>query len=60
MTWDNVQQLIRIIMHIVAGALVQSGWISEDISVQLTGGVISLASVLWWVFWNKKRPETNA
>ena len=60
MTWDNVQQLIRIVMHIVAGYLLNNGIVTEEVSTQLTAGVISLASVAWWFFWNKKRPESTA
>lgn len=57
MNWDNVQQLIRIIAQIGAGALVSKGVITEDIATQLTGGILSLASVAWWIFWNNKRDK---
>lgn len=55
MNWDSVQQLIRIIAQIGAGALVSRGLITEDIATQLTGGIMSLAMVAWWIFWNNKR-----
>ena len=57
MTWDSVQQFIRIGMQMLAGGLVSKGYITEDIATQLVGGVISLAGVAWWLFWNKNRAE---
>ena len=54
MTWDNIQQLIRIVMQVVAGMLISRGVITEEIGATLTGGVISLGNVVWWVFWNRK------
>lgn len=57
MNWDSVQQLIRIVIQLGAGALVSRGVITEDLSAQLIGGVMSLAAVGWWVFWQKHRPD---
>ena len=57
MKWDSVQQLIRIVIQIAAGALVSRGFITEDLATQLTGGVMSLATVVWWMFWESGRPE---
>ena len=57
MTWDSLQQLIRIVAQLGAGALVSRGFITEDIATQLTGGIMSLAMVAWWMFWNKDRPD---
>lgn len=59
MTWDSVQQLIRIIAQLGAGALVSRGVITEDLATQLTGGILSLATVGWWVFWQNQRKDTT-
>lgn len=59
MNWDNIQQLIRIVAQVGAGALVSKGVITEDIASQLIGGVMSLAMVGWWIFWNKDRATTT-
>ena len=60
MDWNTIQQLIRIIMQVVAGMLISRGIITEEIGATLTGGVISLGNVVWWVFWNKKvAPSTS-
>ena len=56
MTWDSLQQLLRISIQMLAGALVTKGYLNEDMATQLVGGVMSLAGVAWWVYWNNKRP----
>jgi hypothetical protein len=55
MTWDTIQQLIRIIMQVVSGMLVGKGIITEDLGVALIGGVLSLSQVAWWAFWQRTR-----
>jgi hypothetical protein len=55
MTWDTIQQLVRIIMQVVAGMLVSKGIITEEMGVTLIGGVVSLGSVAWWVLWQRSR-----
>jgi len=56
MTWDTVQQLVRIIMQIAAGFLVQRGLITEDMAVTFTGSAVSLIGIIWWMVWTNKRP----
>lgn len=53
MTWDTVQQFIRIIMQVLAGMLVSRGYITQDMAVTLTGAVLSLGGIAWWVFWQR-------
>lgn len=55
MTWDTIQQFVRIIMQVLAGMLVSRGYITADMGVTLTGAIISLAGIGWWVFWDRKR-----
>lgn len=55
MNWDTVQQFIRIIMQVLAGMLVSKGYITAEMGVTLSGAVLSLAGIAWWVFWDKKR-----
>lgn len=58
MTWDTVQQLVRILMQLVAGFLVQRGFITEDMAVTFVGAVVSLGGIAWWALWQRSRPET--
>ena len=55
MNWDTIQQLVRIIMQVVSGFLVGKGYMDADMGIALTGGVISLANVAWWVLWQRHR-----
>ncbi|MGE0583709.1 MAG: hypothetical protein AB7O39_01070 [Flavobacteriaceae bacterium] len=54
MNWDTLQQFLRIVMQVVSGVLISKGLLSEEMSVTLTGGVLSLANVAWWIFWNRR------
>jgi hypothetical protein len=57
MNWDTVQQLVRIVMQLVAGWLAAQGWITADMVTALVGGVVSIAGVAWWAFWERTRPD---
>jgi len=54
MNWDTIQQFLRIVMQVVSGYLVGQGFLTDEMMVTLTGGVISLANVAWWFFWHRK------
>lgn len=55
MTWDTVQQVLRIVLNAVGAFLIGKGYLTEEMSVTLIGGVLSIGSVLWWMFWQKGR-----
>jgi hypothetical protein len=56
MTWDTVQQLLRIVMQFAAGILMQRGLITEEMTTTLVGAVVSLGGIIWWVAWERVRP----
>lgn len=58
MTWESIQQVLRIILNAIGAYLVGKGVVTEEMSVTLMGGVLSIGSVLWWMFWEKNRPAT--
>lgn len=60
MNWDTLQQFLRIVMQVVSGLMISRGLLSEEMSVTLTGGVLSLANVAWWVLWNRRTATTGA
>ena len=57
MNWDTAQQFIRLSLQFAGGALVARGVLTEEMAAQATGAILALASVAWWMFWNKKRVE---
>jgi hypothetical protein len=56
MSWDTIQQLVRIVMQIGAGFLVNQGLITEDMSTTLVGSLVSIAGIAWWALWERTRP----
>jgi len=58
MSWDTVQQLLRIVLQIVAGSLITAGYIRAEDAQTLIGAVLSLGGIAWWAFWDRKRPPT--
>ncbi|MBN8930362.1 MAG: hypothetical protein J0G97_00040 [Rhizobium pusense] len=54
MDWNTVQQLLRILLQFGSGVLISKGVLTEEMAVTLTGGLISVASVVWWIAWNKR------
>jgi hypothetical protein len=61
MSWDTLQQLIRILLQFGGGFLVNSGFITDDMLTTGIGAVLSLGGILWWAFWEKTtRPATTA
>lgn len=59
MTWDSVQQFLRILLNAGGGILVSKGYLSEDMSTTLVGGLLSIGSVIWWFIWNRKVAPTT-
>ena len=58
MTWDTVQQLVRILLQLAAGWLLSQGWITEEMSTTLVGSLLSISGVLWWALWERGRTAT--
>ena len=55
MSWDNIQQLVRILAYGAAGWLVNAGHLDPSNGETLGGALLGLASVAWWWFWNRKQ-----
>lgn len=54
MDWNSAQQILRIVMQVVAGFLISKGYLNEEMATTLTGAVLSFAAVVWWFVWNRK------
>jgi hypothetical protein len=55
MTWDSIQQVLRIVLNALGAFLVGKGVVTEDMVPTLVGGVLSVSSVLWWALWQRHR-----
>lgn len=58
--WDKVQQLVRITLYMVGGAIVGTGAAEGDTFVTGVGATIDAATFLWWLYWEWKRKRTEA
>jgi hypothetical protein len=55
MTWDTVQQLVRIVLQIAAGWLMSQGYITAEMETTLVGALVSIAGIVWWTLWERGR-----
>ena len=60
MTWDSIQQVFRIVLNAGGAALVSKGYLTEDMSTALIGGLLSIGSVAWWFVWDRGRAAPSA
>lgn len=58
MSWDTVQQLVRILLQLAAGWLLNQGIITEDHVTTIVGAGVSLGGVIWWILWDRNRPPS--
>jgi hypothetical protein len=59
MDWNTIQQLIRVLAQFAGGVLVSNGYLTEDLATSGVGAVMSIAAIVWWVFWDSKRKLDN-
>lgn len=59
MTWDSVQQVLRILLNAGGGILVSKGYLTDDMLTTAIGGILSIGSVLWWFIWNRNVQPTT-
>lgn len=55
MTWDRIQQLIRIVAYMAGSGLFGSEVASGDLFTAAIGGIVSVGAFAWWWFWERKR-----
>lgn len=56
--WDGLQQLIRIVLYVASGWLLQKGFITDAQTELFIGGGLAVATGLWTVFWNRQQVVT--
>lgn len=60
MDWQTIQQVLRILLNAAGGVLIGKGYLTEETSTTLIGGLLSLGSVAWWFVWDRNRTATAA
>lgn len=57
MTWESVQQVLRIILYSGGSYIFGQGFADGDQYQQFIGGILAVGSFAWWLFWEYKRPK---
>ena len=58
MDWQTIQQVLRILLNAAGGVLIGKGYLTEEMSTTLIGGLLSIGSVAWWAIWQRGRTTT--
>lgn len=58
--WDKIQQVIRIAMYFISGFAVERGIGSEELWLQITGGIVAIGAAAWTILWNRNNVATTA
>jgi hypothetical protein len=57
--WQSIQQVLRIGLYTVGGAVFGDGIADSEIFQQAIGGVMSIGTFVWWYVWERGRtPNT--
>lgn len=56
MTWDTIQQVLRIVLYAVGGWAFGDTVTSGVDFQNAASGVISIGAFAWWWYWNQKTP----
>lgn len=59
MTWDQAQQVIRILLYSGGAALFGSGIQDDAMFQQAVGALLSLGGVAWWFFWERNQAKVR-
>jgi len=55
MTWDQLQQVIRILLYAAGGYFLNDTITSGELFQGAVAGVLSIGSFVWWYAWERNR-----
>lgn len=55
MTWESIQQVLRIVLYAVGGYFLGEGVTQGEMFTQAVGGVLAVGSFIWWAVWERNR-----
>lgn len=55
MKWDDVQQVLRIVIYAVAGYFFGDGVVNGELFQSAVAGLMSVGNFAWWFIWNRGR-----
>lgn len=56
MTWDSIQQILRIILYSGGGMVFGDAVAQGELYKAAVGGVLAVGAFMWWLLWERKRP----
>lgn len=59
MSWDQLQQVIRILLYALGGWALGDAVTSGADFQNAVSGVLAVGSFAWWFFWDRKRSDTT-
>ena len=58
MTWDSIQQIIRIIAYAVGGYFLGDAVTNGEMFQAAVSGVIAVGAFIWWLVYQRAKPTT--
>jgi hypothetical protein len=58
MSWDAIQQIIRIVAYAVGGYFLGDSVTSGETFGAAVGGLISIGAFVWWLVYQRTKPAT--
>jgi membrane protein DedA with SNARE-associated domain len=55
MTWDSIQQLVRIVLYAIGGYLFGESVADGELYQGVISGVLGIGAFVWWWVWNRDR-----
>jgi hypothetical protein len=59
MTWDTIQQLIRIVLYSIGAFLLGDAVAAGDQFQGLIGGIVNVGAFAWWWFLGRHQTPTT-
>ena len=56
MSWDSIQQIIRIIAYAVGGYFLGDAVTNGEMFQAAVSGLIAVGAFLWWMFYQRAKP----
>lgn len=56
MTWDSIQQILRIVLNAGGAALLGNSVAQGELYQAAVGGALSIGAFVWWMVYQSSKP----
>lgn len=53
MTWNSIQQLLRIALYTGGGIVFGESFMDGELAQSAIGGLLSIGAFVWWLVWER-------